>query len=90
MALLFDFKTFTSPWGKAIICRAKKIWKKPFDIKISFKNSLGPVVLGTSKELTNALESFTGARTEYGAQRSIPNNEEIITQAPDTTRSILQ
>jgi len=44
-ALLFDFKTFSSPWGKAMVCWAKKILKKPFDIKISFANALGPVVL---------------------------------------------
>jgi len=43
-ALLFDFKTFSSPWMKAMVCWAKKVWKKPLDIKVSFKNALGPVV----------------------------------------------
>ncbi|MEI6118604.1 MAG: hypothetical protein WCP92_05260 [bacterium] len=34
-------------------CRAKKIFKKPFDIKVSFKNSLGPVVFGSIKKVAD-------------------------------------
>ncbi|MEI6774302.1 MAG: hypothetical protein WCL18_05980 [bacterium] len=44
-ALIFDLKTFKSPWIKAMGCWIKKVIKKPLDIKVSFKNSLGPVVV---------------------------------------------
>lgn len=37
-SLLFDFKTFTSPWMKAMVCRSKQIFK--FDVKVSFDNAL--------------------------------------------------
>ncbi|MEI6672317.1 MAG: hypothetical protein WCL02_02925 [bacterium] len=42
--MIFDLKTFKSPWAKAMACRRKKISTKPFDIKIGFKNTLGPVI----------------------------------------------
>ena len=89
-ALLFDFKTFSSPWGKAMVCWAKKILKKPFDIKISFANALGPVVLWVTKELKNTLAQTTGERKEYGAQRTVPNNDEIINQANGSIKDTLQ
>lgn len=89
-ALLFDFKTFSSPWGKAMKCWIQKVIKKPFDIKISFKNAVWPVILWISKELSNGLERLTGEWKEYGAQWNAQNNEEVINEAPDNTRSILQ
>ncbi|MEI7918877.1 MAG: hypothetical protein WCH65_01320 [bacterium] len=39
-ALLFDIKTFSSPWMKAMKCRITKVIQKPLDIKIGFKNAL--------------------------------------------------
>lgn len=89
-ALLFDFKTFSSPWGKAMVCWAKKTWKKPFDIQISFKNALGPVFLWTLKEIANTRENAWDQRTEYGAQRNPANNEETINAATGNIKEALQ
>ncbi len=89
-ALLVKLSPFSSPWGKAMVCRAKKILKKPFDIQVSFKNSLGPVFLWTTKELMNTVAVVTGQRTEYGAQRSAENNEETIKLAETNVQEILQ
>jgi len=57
-SLLFDFKTFTRPRSKAMKCRGQKIFEKPFDIQISFKQSLGQVVMGPFTELQNTIENF--------------------------------
>lgn len=57
-ALIFDFKTFSSPWIQAMKCWAEKILKKPFDIQISFKEALGPTVMGTYSELQNSIQNF--------------------------------
>lgn len=46
-------------------CRIAKVLTKPFDIKIGFKNALGPVFVGTLKEIGNSLESAQQQRTEY-------------------------
>ncbi len=71
-------------------CRAKQIFKKPFSIKVGFKNALGPVALGSLKELGNTLENFSGERKEYGAQRNTANNDDVINQAPDSIKDTLQ
>lgn len=89
-ALLFDFKTGKSPRSKAMACRWKKISTKPFDIKIGFKNALGPVIAWVTKELSNSLAQMAGQRKEYGAQRSTANNDEIINQTAGETKNILQ
>jgi len=57
MALLFDFKTFKSPWLKAMQCRAEKIWKNPFDIKLSFNNALGPVFVPGGNSMKEIIEN---------------------------------
>lgn len=57
-ALLFDFKTFSSPWIQAMKCWAEKILEKPFDIQINFKEALGPTVMGTYNELQNSIQNF--------------------------------
>ena len=44
-SLLFDFKTFTFPRIKAMKCRGQKVFEKPFDIQVSFKQSLGSTVM---------------------------------------------
>jgi hypothetical protein len=44
-ALLVKLSPLSSPWMKAMACWWKQISKKPLDIKVSFKNALGPVVL---------------------------------------------
>lgn len=94
-ALLFDFKTFSSPWSKAMVCWAKKVWKKPLDIKVSFKNALGPIVVWSS--LKDIIQNTTGygedignQRKEYGEQRNIPDNEEIINQTEGNIKETLQ
>lgn len=100
-ALLFDLKTFKSPWGKAMVCRAKKILKKPFDIKISFKNALGPIVIpgwDSMKEILKnqvQLESWSlgnvwEQRTEYGAQWNPTNNNDVINQTEGSIKDTLQ
>lgn len=53
-ALLFDIKTGQSPRTNALKCRREKTAKKPFNIKISFKSALGPVI-GTTNALQNTL-----------------------------------
>jgi len=67
-------------------CWAKEVLKKPFDIKIGFKNSLGPVIVGSS--LKDIIQAVTGAvgevadnRKEYGSQWDPPNNEAVIDSA---------
>jgi hypothetical protein len=89
-ALLFDFKDFSSPWIKAMKCRAQQILKKPFDIKIGFKNALGPVFVGTLKEIGSSLETAGDQRTEYGRQRNTQNNDTMISEAPENIKTILQ
>jgi len=89
-ALLFDFKTFKSPWGAAMKCWMQKILKKPFDIKVSFKNAQGPVVLGIFKELINSFEKAGNERKEYGSQRSASSNEDTINSAPDDIKQTLE
>ena len=76
-------------------CRRKKISKKPFDIQVSFKNAQGPVIVGSSlKDIINGMTGTAGEvgnqRTEYGAQRTPPNNEETIQQASPNIQEILQ
>ena len=89
-SLIFDFKTFKSPWGKAMICWAKKIFKKPFDIKVSFKNSLGPVFLWVIDEAWNSLENYWWERKKYGEQWTPTNNDETINQAEGDTKETLE
>ena len=71
-------------------CRGQKILKKPFDIQIGFKNAEGPIFLGTMKELTNSFENAGSGRKEYGAQRSVPNNDDTINQAQGDMQQKLQ
>jgi len=89
-SLLFDFKTFTRPRSKAMKCRGQKIFEKPFDIQISFKQSLGQVVMGPFTELQNTIENFWSERKKYGDQRNTPDNEELIATATGTVKEKLQ
>ena len=43
-----------------------------------------------TKELKNTLAQTTGERKEYGAQRTVPNNDEIINQANGSIKDTLQ
>lgn len=97
-ALLFDLKTFSSPWIKAMACRAKTI-KHSLDIKIWFKHALGPVFVGNFNEIKDIITGTgswdgTGGRLwqrwTYGDQRTVPNNEDIINQSSDDIRGKLQ
>ena len=38
--LIFDIKTLSSPWLKALKCRFKETMKKPFDIKVDYANAM--------------------------------------------------
>gem|GEM_PF-2603703 len=89
-SLIFDLKTFKSPWMKAMKCWAEKVMEKPFSIKIGFDNALGPVFVGTLKEVGTSLENAGTQRTEYGAQRTAPNNDDIINQAEGSNKINLQ
>lgn len=89
-ALIFDFKTFTSPRAKAMKCRAKKILEKPFKFEINFNDALGDVFIGTFKEITNTFENFWTQRKEYGSQRTAPNNDDTIDAETGETREILR
>ncbi len=88
-ALLFDFKTFSSPWIQAMKCWAEKILEKPFDIQINFKEALGPTVMGTYNELQNSIQNFWSEWKTYGEQRSTPNNDDIIAQTSGEAKEAL-
>lgn len=64
-----------------MVCWAKKTREKPFDIKVNFNDALGPTILGTFQQIKNTLENVGTQREEYGKQRSLPDNEELINQA---------
>jgi len=89
-SLLFDFKTFSSPWAKAMKCRAQKILEKPFKFEISFKNAQWPVFAGVFKEIWSSFENRKSEWEEYGNERWGVNNEETIKNVEGKTKEILQ
>ncbi|MCX6825442.1 MAG: VCBS repeat-containing protein [candidate division SR1 bacterium] len=90
VSLLFDISTMSSPWMKAMKCRGKQILKKPFDIKISFANSVGPIVTNTIQDTQNTIQNTEAQWKQYGSQRTAPNNDDIINNAPDGIKQKLQ
>ncbi|MFA5747781.1 MAG: hypothetical protein WC872_01575, partial [Candidatus Absconditabacterales bacterium] len=66
--LLLDIKTMNSPRLDAFKCWLKNVVKKPFEIKISFSNSMGPTFQGFLNDLGSSFESQKGQRSEYKSQ----------------------
>jgi len=73
--LIFDIKNFSSPRWKAMKCRAEKTFSQSPKIKVSFSNSLWPVLTDTYKQTSESIENRSWEIHEFGSQWSTTDAE---------------
>lgn len=74
---------------KAMKCRAQQNFKK-IDIKVGFNHAEGPVFTNLIQEVQNGVQNTQNQWKTYGSQRTAPNNDTVISQAPEAIQQTLQ